>query len=114
MSESFQVLALKLNEFHFENFDFNSDQQAIDVEILTTNRIIKKEVIDSADLIEQIAKVLIVMGERVDLNQRNSQQLYLQLNSNLQKMAQMLNLDVNEINTDLIMEQDPMISKLPE
>lgn len=105
MGECFHTLTLRLAEFQFDYYDFNSDKQATDLEILTTNRIIKKEVIDSADLIEQIAKVLIVMGHKVDLNQDQQERQYRHMNANMKKLAKMMNLDETELTEE--MEQTP-------
>lgn len=36
--------------------------------MLMTNRLIKKEVIDTADLVEHVSKVLIALNQKIDNN----------------------------------------------
>jgi ATP:corrinoid adenosyltransferase len=37
-------------------------------EMIMTNRLIKKEVIDIADLVETVSKVILAMNEKIDAN----------------------------------------------
>ena len=54
--------------FQFDNEDFKKIIEIHQRELKVTNRLIKKEVIDTADLVEQVSKVLIALNEKIDNN----------------------------------------------
>ena len=65
MGETFYKIVIQLQEFEFVYSDFRSVQDAKDHELLMTNRLIKKEVIDIADLQEQVSKVLVIINDKM-------------------------------------------------
>lgn len=58
----------QLRMFQFDNEDFKKTIEIHERELKVTNRLIKKEVIDTADLVEQVSKVLIALNEKIDNN----------------------------------------------
>ena len=52
MGQIYFSMIQRLNEFSFDHHDFKMTMEADDHEMLITNRFIKKEVIDTADLVE--------------------------------------------------------------
>lgn len=58
------IQQLELLQFDHEDFKRTIEQQ--DHEMLMTNRLIKKEVIDIADLVEHVSKILIAMNDKID------------------------------------------------
>ena len=70
MSEQYFRLLQSLRDFQFDLYDFKNTQQALDHELLMTNRLIKKEVLDTADLVEQISRTMLFMNSRIDQSQQ--------------------------------------------
>ena len=64
MSQLYYSLILQLSKFQFDRNELRQIQDSHDNEILMTNRLLKKEMIDMADLVESVSKVLVVINDR--------------------------------------------------
>ena len=66
MQETYQQLTEELNLFWYASEELRLLQDTNEQEILLTNRIIKKEVLDMADLMEQMYKTMNLQNERIE------------------------------------------------
>lgn len=66
MGEAYILMIEELQVLQFDHEDFKRTIEQHDHEMLMTNRLIKKEVIDIADLVEHVSKVLIAMNDKID------------------------------------------------
>lgn len=63
---NYDNLRQAIKQFKDSQAQFVSQEDSTEKEILQTNRIIKKEVIDIAEMMENTNKVLILMNNKID------------------------------------------------
>ena len=59
-------MSISLSQFYLDKQELSTVLKARDIEISTTNKLIKKEVIDVAELMESVSKVIVAMNHKID------------------------------------------------
>lgn len=89
MNTAFFEMSMQLSQFYLDKQDLRSVQEVDIDQVHNTNKLIKKEVIDVADLVEAVSKVIVVMNQKIDRieNQNKNNKVDQQLDSVNKKLA---------------------------
>jgi hypothetical protein len=66
MNTAYFEMSISLSQFYLDKQELSTVLKARDIEISTTNKLIKKEVIDVAELMESVSKVIVAMNHKID------------------------------------------------